>query len=96
VVCKLIEDRVLPKPVRQRLHPNEQKVIACYERTTKRSFMRSELILVKRLIRVATPEQINAIIYQMYKSYAQNFVDFAYIVQPVERMFKHRRGKGKA
>lgn len=92
----MIEDRILSPAERAKLHENEKQVIACYERITKRTFMRFELILVKRCIRSATPQQINAVIVQMYQKYPQNFIDFAYIVQPVERMFKFRRGKGRA
>ena len=91
----MIQNRVLTWSERNKLHENERKVISCYERVTKKKFMRFELVLVKRCIRSATPEQINAIIMQMYRQYPQNFQDFAYVVQPVERMFKSRRGKGR-
>lgn len=92
---ELFLDRPLTQLERNKLHPNELEVIQCYERTTKNTFLRSEVILVKKLIRVATPKQINAIIFRMYNMYPQNFKDFFYVVQPVERMMKNRRGKKK-
>lgn len=91
----MIQNRILSQLERSKLHDNENKVISCYERITKQKFMRFEMVLVKRCIRSATPEQINAIIVRMYRQYPQNFKDFAYVVQPVERMFKSRRGKGR-
>lgn len=91
----MIKNRPLTKDEKDNLHPFEQKVVYCYEKTTKNKFMRYELISLKRLFRFATPEQINATIFRMYKLYPQNFKNFFYIVQPVENMFKNRRGGKK-
>lgn len=90
-----IQDRPLSQIERRKLHPNEVEVVQAYERITKNTFMRFELVLLKRLIRIATPAQIIAIIYKMQKNYADNFVDFLYVVKPVEQIFKNRRGGKK-
>lgn len=85
-------DRKLTWLERKKLHPNELDVISFYEYVTKNSFQRSELVSLKKLIRVATPAQIKSQIAQLHKRYPQNFDDFFYIVRPVENMFKNRRG----
>jgi hypothetical protein len=90
-----VEDRILSQNERRKLHPNELEVILKYESITKNKFMRFELTSLKKLIRIATPAQIIATIIRMHKMYPQNFTDFFYIVQPVENMFKNRRGKTK-
>lgn len=88
--------KIVNRPIsiveKNKLNKNEIEVINTYERVTKNKFMRFDIILLKRLIIIATPAQINAIIYKMYKMYPQNFVDFSYVVRPVEQMFKNRRG----
>lgn len=90
----MIQDRPLSQQEKMKLHEFERKVIFYYENTTKRPFMRFELIALKKLILIATPEQINSQIKRFHydKKYSQNFKDFYYVVQPVERMFKNKRG----
>lgn len=90
-----IKNRPISFQEKRKMHPYEQEVIKAYENITKRAFMRFDIVLLKRLIRIATPAQIIAIIYKMQKTYPQNFQEFSYIVQPVEQMFKHRRGGKK-
>lgn len=87
-----MKDRPLSYQEKRKMHENELAVVEFYERVTQNTFMRYEVIPLKKLIKVATPKQINAIVYKMYKQYPQNFVDFHYVVQPVERIFKNRRG----
>lgn len=93
----MIKNHPLSYAEKRKLHENELKVVLFYEKTTKRKFMRFDLILLKKLIRLATPEQINSQIKRFHydKRYSKNFTDFFYIVQPVERMFKNRRGGKK-
>ena len=88
----MVRNRPLTFQEKRKMHENEREVIEFYEKITKNTFMRFEVIYLKKLIKVATPKQINAIIYKMHKQYPQNFTDFLYIVQPVERIFKNRRG----
>lgn len=90
-----INNRPILIEEKKRLHPNELEVVKAYEKITKNSFMRFDLVLLKRLIKVATPAQIIAIIYKMHKSYPENFKDFSYVVKPIEQMFKNRRGGKK-
>jgi len=90
-----IKNRRISSEEKSRLHPNEIEVIKAYEKITKHPFMRFDLILLKRLIKIATPAQIIAIIYKMHKSYPENFKDFSYVVKPVEQMFRNRRGGKK-
>lgn len=87
-----IENRPITAKEMEKMHPHEQEVIRAYERITKKSFMRFDVVLLKRLIQSATPAQIIAIIIKMNKTYPDNFQDFSYIVKPVEQMFKNRRG----
>lgn len=90
-----INNRPINYIERNKLSRFELEVINNYERTTKKKFMRFDIILLKRIIKIATPAQINAIIYKMHKNYPDNFKDFSYIVKPVEQMFKNRRGGKK-
>lgn len=92
----MIRNRPLTFKEKRKMHENEREVIEFYEKVTKNKFMRFDVILLKKLIKIATPKQINSIIYKMYKQYPQNFVDFQYVVQPVERIFKNRRGKNSS
>lgn len=81
---------------RKKLHPNERLVVDHYERVTRRSFMRDELIVLKEVIRAATPAQINKSISLLYRQYPDRFLAFEYIQPYVERVFKNRRKGGRS
>lgn len=90
----LFQNRPLSALERQKLHEEEQKVIAHYEKVTKHTFMRYDVPLLKKCIKHATPEAINQLISTFYYRYPQNFVDFNYIVKPLTQgMLKNSRSK---
>lgn len=89
-----IENRPLTWEEKQRMDANEIKVVICYEKTTRQKFMRFDVKILNRLIRIATPEQINSQIIRFGrdKRYVDKFTFFGYIEPPVRNMFKNRRG----
>lgn len=93
----MFENRPLTKHEKEKLPKEELEVVRCYEYTTKRKFMRFDVPLLKQLTKVATPAQIISQIKRFHydKRYSQNFKEFFYIVQPVQRMFGKRRGGKK-
>ncbi|QST02973.1 hypothetical protein IMZ31_20720 (plasmid) [Pontibacillus sp. ALD_SL1] len=88
----MFENRILSEYEKTKLTDGEREVVATYERVTGLSFMRHDVLILKKLIKTATPKQITATIYRMHKLYPQNFTSFFYVKQPVENMFKNRRG----
>ena len=95
----VIKNRPLTYQEKKKYDENEQKVIDYYEWLTKRSFMRFDVIILKRMLKNgAYPEQIISQIKRFHsdKRYSENFSYFGYIEQPVNFMFKRQRGgKGK-
>lgn len=93
---EMFKNRPLTVYEREKLNEGEQKVIMHFERVTKNTFMRFDVPLLKKCIKTATPEAINALISQFYYRYPQNFIDFNYIVRPVTQgMLKSSRGGKK-
>lgn len=90
----MFSNRPLTHQEKQKLHMNERNVVLYYERTTNLTFMRHDVILLKELIRVATPAQINHSISTLHQKYPQRFTEFMYIT-PYVAMFKNKRRGGK-
>lgn len=92
-----IQNRPLLKKEKDNIPELELRVINEYERITKRKFMRFDLITLKGLIEVATPEQIISQIkrFHYHEKYSANFKTFDYIERPVKSQFKNRRGGKK-
>lgn len=82
-MANLFQNRPLSEWERKKLHEEEQKVVAHYEKVTRLTFMRYDVPLLKKCIKHATPEAINQLISTFYYRYPQNFKDFNYIVPPV-------------
>lgn len=59
-----IENRPLTYTEKQKFEEGERKVIWAYEKSTGLPFMRFDIIILKKLIRHGTPEQICAIIFK--------------------------------
>lgn len=93
-MIKKIENRPLTYAEKLKFDDLEQRVIFCYESETKKRFMLFDIKILKRLIRIATPEQINSQIRRFAKDwrYSKNFTFFGYIEPPVKNQFKNRRG----
>lgn len=91
----MFENRPLTRHEKNKLHPNERHVVFYYEKTTRHTFMRHDVIVLKELIRVATPAQINKGIEVLFSKYPDRFQEFDYVQPYVERMFKNRRGASK-
>lgn len=90
-----MENRPLTAKERYKLHENENQVVKTYERVTKNTFMRYDVIPLKKCIKIATPKQIESQIYRFYKQNPDNFTDFNYLVKPIVQMFKGKRGRNK-
>lgn len=88
----LIKDRPLSDSDKNRLHPEERRVVEHYEWVTERSFNRLELKYLKICIKTAYPEQVNQAISFLYRKYPQNFTTFSYIVPYVQKVFKNKKG----
>lgn len=93
-----IKNRPLNDKEKKKLSLYEQKIIYTYEKNTKQPFMRFDLIVLKELIKVATPEQINQTIIRFAKNpkTKNNFTYFSYIEKPVRNFFKNKRGGKKS
>lgn len=92
----MFSNRPLSPFEREKLNEFELIVVKHFEKTTKLTFMRYDVPLLKKCIRSATPQAINALISKFYYLYPQNFVDFFYIVRPVTQgMLKNSRGGKK-
>jgi hypothetical protein len=89
----MFENRPLQDIEKEKMPETEQEVIDCYERTTKKPFMRYDVPILKQLTQVATPDQINSQIRYLYYKYPQNFKEFSYVVPIVVNFFKNKRGK---
>lgn len=87
------ENRPLSQREKSKLHMYEREVVQKYESVLKRPFMKDDLISLKRCLQSATPAQINSQIVRFRNQ--KNFVEFFYLVKPVEQMFKNRRGGHK-
>lgn len=93
-MIKKIENRSLTYMEKMKFDELERRVIWCYEMETKRKFMLYDIKILKRLVRAATPEQINSQIRRFAKDwrYSKNFTFFGYIEPPVMNQFKNKRG----
>lgn len=92
-MTEMFQNRPLSDFEREKLNPNELKVLVHYEYVTQQTFMRYDIPLLKKCIKAATPEAINQLISTFYKRYPDNFNDFNYIVKPVTQgMLKQSRG----
>lgn len=89
-----IKNRPLHDAEKNKLNPLERKVVDTYEKYTNQQFMRFDLITLKELIKVATPEQINQVIIRFAKNpkTKNNFAYFSYIEKPVRNFFANKRG----
>jgi hypothetical protein len=87
----MFPNRPLTWKEKNRLHPNERQVINHYEKQTRLIFMRHDVIVLKEMIRVATPAQINKSINVLYVKYPERFQSFDYVQPYVENLFKNRR-----
>lgn len=88
----VIQNRPLMQTEKDRLHPNEVMIITHYEQTCGRPFMRFEMLSLKKMIQIATPAQICAVIDQTQKKYPERFLTFDYIFPIVKNYFSFRRG----
>lgn len=93
-LIKDIKNRPLSYTEKMKFDELERRVIWCYESETDMKFMKFDVKTLKRLIRVATPEQINSQIRRFANDnrYSKNFTFFGYIEPPVINQFKKRRG----
>lgn len=73
------------------MHPNYLDIISHYEKTTKRAFMKDDVVILKLLVKEATPAVIKQMITRFYKQYPDNFKDLNYIYQPVKNMFGNKK-----
>jgi hypothetical protein len=91
----MLKNRPLTWDEKRKLHPNYIQIIQHYERVTKRSFMRDELIVLKLMVEKAYPAQIIQTISRFYKLHPERFTSLHYIYRPVCNMFKNKRGGKK-
>lgn len=91
----MLKDRPLSWDEKKKLNIHYIQVIKHYEHTTKRAFMRDELIVLKLLVEKAYPAQINQSIDRFYKLAPDRFTSLHYIYRPVSNMFKNKRGAQK-
>lgn len=87
----MFENRPLSNHEKNKMHPHYQEVINHYEKVTKRPFTKDEVVILKLLVKIATPAVINQMITRFYKQYPENFKDLNYIYQPVKNMFGNKK-----